>query len=143
MTHDIENTVQEAGAEAAGPEVDGPQVRELTRQAERFAIPPVDIYDKEDALTVLADLPGVPPEGLSIGVDNGILTIEGRAEGVDPSGLLTQEYYLTSFYRQFRIAETIDVENISASLRNGVLYLTLPKMEQTKPRQIPVESVSA
>jgi HSP20 family molecular chaperone IbpA len=147
MTHDIENTVQEAGAEVAGPEVAGPevagpQVRELTRQAERYAIPPVDIYEKEDALTVLADLPGVPPEGLTIGVDNGILTIEGKAEGVDPGGLLTQEYYLTSFYRQFRIAETIDVENINASLRNGVLHLTLPKMEQAKPRQIPVESVS-
>ena len=151
MTHDIENTVQEAGAQDAGPEaagpeavgseLAGPQVRELTRQTERYATPPVDIYDKEDALTVLADLPGVPPEGLSIGVDNGILTIEGKAEGFDPGGLLSQEYYLTSFYRQFRIAETIDVENINASLRNGVLHLTLPKMEQAKPRQIPVESV--
>jgi HSP20 family molecular chaperone IbpA len=147
MTHDIENTVQEAGADVDGPEVAGtkvagPQARELTRQAERYATPPVDIYEKEDALTVLADLPGVPPEGLTIGVDNGILTIEGKAEGVDPGGLLNQEYYLTSFYRQFRIAETIDVEHINASLRNGVLHLTLPKLEQAKPRQIPVESVS-
>jgi len=135
MTNDIENTVQEAGGEVAVP-----QERELTRQAERYAAPPVDIYEKEDALTVLADLPGVPPEALSIGVDNGVLTIEGKAEGVDSGGLLSQEYYVTSFYRQFRIAETIDAENIRASLSNGVLHLILPKMEKVKPRQIPVES---
>jgi HSP20 family molecular chaperone IbpA len=138
MTSDIENTVQTAETEVAAP-----QGRELTRQDERYAAPPVDIYEKEDALTVLADLPGVPPEGLSIGVENGILTIEGKAEGVEPGGLLGQEFYLTSFYRQFRIAETIDAENIRASLRNGVLHLTLPKMEKVKPRQIPVEFVSA
>lgn len=135
MANDIEKTVQEPGTEV----VRG-QPRELTRQETRYAIPPVDIYEKEDALTVLADLPGVSPNGLTVRVEHGILTIEGRVEAGETGNLLGREFDLTSFYRQFRVAETIDTEKIRASLKNGVLHLTLPKMERAKPRQIPVES---
>lgn len=136
MASDIEKTVQEPGTEVdRGPE------REVTRQSERYAIPPVDIYEKQDALTVLADLPGVAADGLSVHVDQGVLTLEGKVGPVDESGtLLLREFDLTSFYRQFRIAETIDTEKIRAALKNGVLHLTLPKVERAKPRQIPVES---
>ena len=136
MANEIEKTVQETGTEMAG-RLD----RELTRQEERYAIPPVDIYEKDDALTVLADLPGVAPDGLNISVDKGVLTIEGRVEAGEVGSLLAREFDLTSFYRQFRIAETIDTEKIQASLKNGVLHLTLPKMEKAKPRQIPVTAV--
>jgi len=137
MASDIEKTVQEPGTE-----VDRGTEREVTRQSERYAIPPVDIYEKQDALTVLADLPGVAAEGLSVHVDQGVLTLEGKVGPVDEGGtVLLREFDLTSFYRQFRIAETIDTEKIRAALKNGVLYLTLPKVERAKPRQIPVESV--
>lgn len=136
MASDIEKTVQEPGTE-----VDRGLERELTRQTERYAIPPVDIYEKQDALTVLADLPGVAADGLSVHVDQGVLTLEGKVGPVEEGGtLLLREFDLTSFYRQFRIAETIDTEKIRAALKNGVLYLTLPKVERAKPRQIPVES---
>lgn len=133
MANEIEKTVQEPGTE-----VTTPQSRELTRQEERYAIPPVDIYENDDALTVLADLPGVAPDGLNINVDKGILTIDGRVDAGEVGSLLGQEFDLTSFYRQFRIAETIDTEKIQASVKNGVLHLTLPKVEKAKPRQIPV-----
>lgn len=128
----IEKTIPETNQELALKE-------EATRQNERFAVPPSDIYEKEDSLTVMADLPGVKHEGLSIKVDDGILTIEGKVErGVDRN-YLSKEFELTSFFRQFRIAEVIDVERISAVMKNGILNLTLPKIEKAKPRQIKVE----
>jgi HSP20 family protein len=135
MAIDIEKIVAEPEKGVARA-----QEREVTRQEERYAVPPVDIYEKEDALTVLADLPGVSPEGLNVHVDQGVLTLEGRVDPGDAGTLLLQEFDLTSFYRQFRVAETIDTEKIRASMKNGVLHLTLPKVEKAKPRQIPVEA---
>jgi HSP20 family molecular chaperone IbpA len=135
MANEIEGTVAETGSEVTRT---GRQ--ELTRHEQRYALPPVDIYEKQDALTVLADLPGVPPEGLSVDVENGILTIEGKAQPAQAESVLWQEFELTSFYRQFRIAETIDTRAIRATLKNGVLDLTLPKAEKAKPRQIPIEA---
>ena len=134
MANEIEKTVQESGDEAARS-----PSREVTRQEERYAVPPVDIYENEDALTVLADLPGVPPKGLKVNVEQGVLTIEGKVDAGN-GGSLLQEFALTSFYRQFRIAETIDTEKIRASMKNGVLHLTLPKVPRAKPRQVPVEA---
>lgn len=134
MANTIETTVEQPGTE-----VSHPQGQEVTRQEERYATPPVDIYEKEDALVVLADLPGVSPAGLSIHVEKGVLTIEGRVDAYGGGTLLAREFDPTSFYRQFRIAETIDTEKIRASLKNGVLNLTLPKQEKAKPRTIPVD----
>lgn len=134
MANEIEKTLQEPETDVART-----QGREVTRQQERYAVPPVDIYEDQDALIVLADLPGVSAAGLNVHVDQGILTIEGKVDTADAGDLLMQEFDLTSFYRQFRIAETIDTEKIRASLKNGVLHLTLPKVEKARPRQIPVE----
>ncbi|UCF31788.1 MAG: Hsp20/alpha crystallin family protein [bacterium] len=130
---EIEKTVPEVaeGAAARG---------ESTREGELYAMPPVDIFEKEDALYVLADLPGVKPDGLAVNVENGVLTIEGKVEREEKAGYLRREFALTSFYRQFRIAETIDTERIKAALKNGVLHLTLPKIERAKARRIPIET---
>jgi HSP20 family protein len=135
MSSEVEKTVQEPGND-----VTRTHSQEVTRQEERYAIPPVDIYEKPDALTVLADLPGVAPEGLSVHVDQGVLTIEGKVDAGKGGNLLLEEFGLTSFYRQFRIAETVDTQKIRASMKNGVLHLTLPKVEKVKPRRIPVEA---
>lgn len=129
---DIEKTIPEQNKELATQE-------ESTRQNERYATPPVDIYEKAESLTVMADLPGVKQDGLSINVDNGILTIEGKVEPGNGHNYLTKEFEPSSFFRQFRIAEVIDVEKIRAVLKNGTLNLTLPKIEKAKPRQIKVE----
>lgn len=135
MKSDIEKTVQEPGSDVAKV-----ADREVTRQEERYAIPPVDIYEKPEALTVLADLPGVSSGGLKINVENGVLTLEGKVDAGGAGCQLLQEFDLTSYYRQFRIAEIIDTEKIRASLKNGVLHLTLPKSAKAAPRQIPVET---
>lgn len=131
--NDVERTVPESRAQTGQP-------REVTRQAERYAVPPVDIYEEGDALIVLADLPGVSKDGLSVQVEQGILTIEGRVERDTPGQLLNREFSYASFFRQFRITEAVDTEKIRARLANGVLRLELPKAEAAKPRRIPLES---
>lgn len=113
---------------------------ETTREHERYAIPPVDIYETGDGLAVLADLPGIRPDGLSINVEEGILTIEGRYSREGEDVYLDREFELSSFYRQFQLSESVDTENIKAVLKNGVLNLTLPKSEKARPRQIPIET---
>lgn len=113
---------------------------ELTRQPERYALPPVDIYEEADRLVVLADLPGVSKEGLTVEVEQGILTIEGRTTQAESPEPLRREFTLTPFFRQFRLTEAVDRTRIKAALRNGVLRLELPKSEAVMPRKIPIES---
>jgi HSP20 family molecular chaperone IbpA len=130
--NDIEKTVPE-------PEGSPGPTHEVTRQPERYAVPPVDIYEEQDRLVVMADLPGVTKDTLSVQVEQGILTIEGRVGRDTPGQLLRREFTLVPFFRQFRITEAIDTTNIRAGIRNGVLRLDLPKAEEAKPRRIPVE----
>ncbi len=113
---------------------------EVTRQPERYAVPPVDIYEEDDRLVVLADLPGVTRDGLSVQVEQGILTIEGRVARETPGNLLSREFELVPFFRQFRLTETVDTDKIRASLQHGVLRLDLPKAEEAKPRRIQIEA---
>ena len=129
----IEKTIPEApGARTPSQEV--------TRQPDRYAVPPVDIYEDQQGLVVLADLPGVTREGLSVQVEQGILTIDARVERDTPGRRLRREFSFVPFYRQFRIAEAIDSGKIRASLRNGVLRLELPRVEAAKPRRIPLDA---
>lgn len=133
MGNVVEAVTPEEGKELATAE-------ESTREHERYAVPPVDIYETEEGLIVLADLPGVKPEGLSINIENGVLTMEGKYDHPEDVEYLNREFDLTSFYRQFRVSEAVDTGKVRATLKNGVLNLTLPKTEKAKPRQIPVES---
>ena len=131
--NNVESTVPETTASTG-------LAQEGTRQRERYSIPPVDIYETQDMLVVLADLPGVSKEGLSVQVEKGILTIEGKVERDTPGNLLRREFALSSFFRQFKLTETVDSDKIRASLKHGVLRLELPKAEAAKPRKIPLET---
>jgi HSP20 family protein len=130
--NNIEKTVPESGGQAS-------HGQEVTRQPDRYALPAVDIWEEEDRLVVLADLPGVARDGLSVHVEQGILTLEGRVKAGTSGNLVRQEFALTPFFRQFRITEAIDPQKIRAALNNGVLRLDLFKAEKARPRQIPVE----
>jgi HSP20 family molecular chaperone IbpA len=112
--------------------------REETRSQERYVSPPVDIYETADGLVVLADLPGVAKEGLDLRVENGLLTIRGKAAHAAQGESVYREYELANFFRQFELNDKVDQQNISAELKNGVLTLNLPKAEEAKPRRIDV-----
>ena len=104
--------------------------------------PAVDIFEDAGALTVLADMPGVKPEHLTIDLRDGVLTILGHSAALEPPTELplVQEYTAATFQRSFTLSETIDQGQIQATLKQGVLRLRLPKAEQAKPRQIKVEA---
>ena len=110
-----------------------------TREEERYLKPPVDIYEKEDRLTVIVDMPGVNQDDVDIRVDDGILTIQGKVTH-DPitDEAEYREFKLMNFFRQFELGASIDQEKISAKLSNGVMTLKLPKIEKAKPKQIKI-----
>jgi HSP20 family protein len=114
---------------------------EATRPGVLLA-PPVDIFEGPDAITVLADMPGVKPGHLTIDLHEGVLTIAGHGE--PPEGpketAILREYPVGTFQRSFTLSEAIDQDKIEAALRNGVLRLRLPKVERAKSRQIAIQT---
>ena len=104
--------------------------------------PNVDILEKQDELTVLADVPGVRGEDVDIHFENGTLTIRGKVEPRqgEETDYMLREYGVGDFYRTFQVSESIDGAGINAELSNGVLILHLPKVEAVKPRRIEVRA---
>ena len=100
--------------------------------------PPVDIYENDDALVVVADLPGVDKNGVEVRVEDDVLTIRGMVAYNPPPNLLRAEFGLVNFYRQFQLTDEVDQGKISAESKNGVLTVRLPKAEKAKPRQVKV-----
>ncbi len=110
-----------------------------TRDEAIYIAPPVDIFENEDSLIVVADLPGVDKDGVDIHVEDDILTIKGNAKYTQPANVLRQEFTLQNYYRQFQLSDEVDQSKISAESKNGVLTSMLPKAERSKPKQIKVK----
>jgi len=106
----------------------------------RYFMPPTDITESEDALTVVMEMPGVERKDVQIHVENDVLRVEGRIdfgkyEGMEP---LYTEYNVGHFARAFTLSGKIDQQQISAQLNDGVLVLTLKKAQEAKPRRIEI-----
>ncbi len=114
--------------------------REVTRHPEAFVTPLTDIYEEENGLYVVVDLPGVEKSGLKLAVENDILTIEGHvnADNKDTNYLI-REFEPSNYFRQFELSESVDREKINAELKNGVLSIFLPRAEALTPRTIDVK----
>jgi len=104
--------------------------------------PAVDIFETEGAITVLADMPGVEPENLTIDLRESVLTLVGRIPSPEDNreDVILSEHRTGTFLRQFTLSEAIDQSKIDAKLSDGVLRLELPKVEKAKPRQISVQA---
>lgn len=112
---------------------------EQTRPGVVFT-PEVDIFENEQQINLLADMPGVAPNDVKIDLNDGVLSISGEVqpfEGKDESDVLI-EFEIGRYYRQFTLSEVVDQSKIEAKLEDGVLRLTLPKAEKAIPRQIAV-----
>src|SRR5205085_4294212 len=109
----------------------------------QFVAPAVDIFESQDGLTVLADLPGVDKDTLELEVKNDLLTIVGKTRHAIPGEPKYKEFELANFFRQFQLADTVDTEKIAAEFKQGVLTLRLPKAEEAKPRRIEVRYTDA
>jgi HSP20 family molecular chaperone IbpA len=114
---------------------------ESTRPGAYFQ-PAVDIFETSNELVVVADMPGVPPDGVHIALEGDQLSVEGRVNPQEYEGLkpLHVEYGVGGFYRRFTLGEMIDRDAIKAQMKNGVLVLKLPKAERARARRITVEA---
>jgi HSP20 family protein len=122
------------------------QKRELENKEEstiptRVFLPTADIYESNDALNVVLEMPGVDKSSVDIRVEDGVLKIEGRLDFSKYQGLqpLYTEYNVGHYSRSFRLSSKIDQNKIAAELNDGVLALVLPKLEEAKPRTIQVK----
>ena len=116
--------------------------QEDTRGEESYVLPPVDIYEDDQGLTILADLPGVESASLEIRIDRHILTIQGWATQLAKGDAIYREFELAGFFRQFRLPEEIDEEHVGAELKQGVLILRLRRAERAQPRRINISASS-
>lgn len=116
-----------------------PASREATRSESRYVTPPVDIVETEEGLILVADVPGLDEKNLEISVDQGVLTIEGKAV-FGTGDLLWREYAMDGYWRQFQLPDTFDASKAKAEVRHGVLTLHLPKAEAARPRRIAIET---
>jgi HSP20 family protein len=128
----IETTV------AAPSKPSSPAQREAMQSRERYSAPPVDIYKNENGLVVVADLPGVSKDGLDVGVENDFLSIRGVSRDGLPGNAIYSEFELVHYFRQFELSDKVDQSRIMAELKHGVLTLTLPRAEVTRPKKIEV-----
>jgi HSP20 family protein len=119
--------------------------RELDKKQEstvpaRFYLPNTDIFETEQALSLIVEMPGVDKNKVDVRVEDGVLTIEGRLdfskyEGMQP---VYTEYNIGHYRRSFSLSNKIDQGRISAEMKDGILTLVLPKPEEAKPRRISV-----
>jgi HSP20 family protein len=106
----------------------------------RYYVPSTDIYETQDALTVVMEMPGVGKEDITVALENDRLRVEGQIAFAKYDGLepVYTEYNVGHYARAFTLSNKIDQEKISAQVEDGVLTLTLPKVKEAQPRRIPI-----
>ena len=117
-----------------------PEETERTRECRCF-VPRADIYDVDENIYVVLDMPGINENALEITLEKNILNVKGfsQVEEHDNFSLVRAEYEVGDYERSFRISDAIDQSKIEATYNNGVLKLTLPKAEEAKARKISVQ----
>ena len=117
---------------------------DITRKAEKEAslVPPVDVVETAEGITVTADLPGVSKDNLTLRVDGDTLSIEGSVALGESTSMqaVYAEIRVAHYKRSFVLSRDLDASKIEASMKNGVLTLKVPKAEQAKPRRIEVKA---
>lgn len=113
-----------------------------THEPTLFMKPNVDIYEttgEDEALVLVADLPGITKEELSIQFHDGELTIEGKRPKIEGETLFS-EFRANGFKRSFSIHEKLDVDNITAEIQDGILTVRMPKSPELKARTIHINA---
>ena len=133
------------------PQQDQPEPKRPAEQqggeptrSRRTLRPPVDIYETENGLMLVADVPGATAEGMTVTLERRALSVHAGVEDDSPEGhsLVYQEYEVGDFECQFTLAGDFDADRIEASLTNGVLRLLVPKAAQAEARTIQIKAGS-
>ncbi len=108
----------------------------------RFYRPPSDFFAFEDRFEIHADVPGATPEGISLTIDDGVLTVEARVEQRYPADArwVQGEFGVGDYRRAFRLGEDVDQEGITATCRDGVLTIVLPKRTSRRAQRVQVRA---
>ena len=112
------------------------------QEAAAALLPPVDISEDSDGITLRADLPGVAKDGLAISLEGDTLTIEGTVRLGEAADIrkVYAEVGVDRYRRSFMLSRDLDTSRIDAHVRNGVLTLKVPKREQAKPRRVEIRT---
>jgi HSP20 family protein len=112
------------------------------REGEPALLPPVDVVEDDNGITVTADLPGASRESLSVRIDGDTLTLEAPIELAEPQGMepVYAEVRSGHYRRSFTLSRELDGTRVDATLKDGVLALRLPKLDAARPRRIEVRT---
>jgi HSP20 family protein len=131
---------------ASAQELQVQKKREVEKKEEatipaRVFLPNADIYETPNELKVVLEMPGIEKNNVEINIEDGILRVQGQLDLSKYGGLqpLYTEYNVGHYARSFELSSKIDQSKIAAEMKNGVLSLTLPKVEEAKPRTIQVK----
>lgn len=105
----------------------------------RFSAPLADVFENDDEYVILAELPGVCDDDLTLCMEDGTLTISAKTQPSSDGTALATEMAATEYKRSFRIPQIIDLDRVEAELTHGILRVRLPKSEAVKPRKIQVK----
>jgi HSP20 family protein len=129
----------------AAQELQVQRKREVEKKEEstipaRVFVPATDIFETDQALTVVMEIPGIDKDNVEVAVENDVLTLNGRLDFSKYEGLqpLYTEYNIGNYSRSFELSSKIEQDGIKAELKDGVMTLILPKAEKAKPRRIAV-----
>jgi len=101
------------------------------------AYPKVNVYEYDDHIGIVAEIPGLDKKNVTVDVEDDILTISGDKHGLEDDGgkCITRELKQSSFKRSFNLGEHLDGENVSANFRDGMLSIAIPKKEPEQPKK--------
>ena len=112
------------------------------RTFEGILSPAVDIVDNRDSLVIKADIPGVDKDKIEVSVEDGMLTIKGEnkeEKKTRENGFIRTERFQGSYYRAVSLPAAVNKDQIKAVYNNGVLEVTIPKVDEAKPKQVKVD----
>ena len=100
------------------------------------AYPKVNVYEYDDKISIVAEIPGLDKKNVSVDVEDQVLTISGDKHGFDDSGgkCITRELKQSSFKRSFNLGEHLDGDDVSAKFKDGMLSISVPKIEPENPK---------
>ena len=101
------------------------------------AYPKVNVYEYDDKIGIVAEIPGLDKKNVSVDVEDQVLTISGDKHGLDDSGgkCITRELKQSSFKRSFNLGDHLDGDGVSANFKDGMLSISVPKREPEKPKK--------
>ena len=102
------------------------------------AYPKVNVYEYDDKIGIVAEIPGLKKDQLNIEVEDGVLTVSGDKHGIteeDGAKILRRELKSSSFKRSFQLGELLDGEKVKANFNDGILSISIPKVEPEKPKK--------